>query len=257
MVINLQDTVSVVTGSTAGVGRAIAEELAAHGSHVVVNGRTVDRGEQVVADIEAAGGSASFQRADINDYDAVEAMMDVVVENHGTIDVLIPNGAAASGPVPNFFADTPPADYLDFAESMLANRLYCIKAALDALRDGGGRIVNISADSGRWPTPGEIGPGISAAGMMMATKVLAAEFGRWDISVNTVSISVTEDTPAVNWVLEESPASSVFESALECQEFTVRAEDIAEIVAFLAGADGARPITGQLLSVNGGISFPG
>jgi 3-oxoacyl-[acyl-carrier protein] reductase len=254
---NLQDTISVVAGSTAGVGQAIAEELAAHGSHVVVNGRTVERGEQVVADIEAAGGSASFKQADINDYEAVEAMMDLVVDTHGTIDVLVPNGAATSGPAPNFFADTPPEEYLAFAEGMLANRLYCIKAALDALRDGGGRVVNISADAGRWPTPGEVGPGMAAAGLMMATKILAAEFGRWEISVNTVSISVTEETPAMDWVLEESPASSVFKSALDRQDFTVEAEDVAETVAFLAGADGARPITGQLLSINGGVSFPG
>lgn len=85
----------------------------------------------------------------------------------------------------------------------------------------------------------------------MATKVLSKELARWDIQVNTVSISVIEYTPGLEKTLEESPAAKVFEAALERQDFTVTNEDVAEAVAFLA-AD--RPVTGQILSVNGGIS---
>lgn len=258
MRVDLTDSTAVVAGSTAGVGRAIAAELAAQGAHVVVNGRSSERCEQAAAEMRDRGHTVSAQAADINEYDAVAEMMEVVATDHGSIDVLVPNGAAASGPVPTFFDSTPPEDLLGFAESMLANRLYCIKAALKPLRaDGGGRVINISADAGRWPTPGEIGPGSAAAGLMMATKVLAWELGRDGITVNTISISVTEGTPALDWVLEESPAASVFERAAERQSFTVETSDIAETVAFLAGAEGAAPITGQLLSINGGVSFPG
>jgi NAD(P)-dependent dehydrogenase (short-subunit alcohol dehydrogenase family) len=68
---------------------------------------------------------------------------------------------------------------------------------------------------------------------------------------------VTEDTPAMGWIREKSPAAPVFEEAVDRQEFPVAATDIAEAVLFLLGSAGARSITGQLLSVNGGVSFPG
>jgi 3-oxoacyl-[acyl-carrier protein] reductase len=249
---------ALVTGSTGGIGRAVAAELASHGAHVVVNGRSAEHGEPVVAAIEDAGGSAAFRAADINDYDQVTRLVGGVVADRGGIDVLVPNGAATSAPIPDYFRGTDPEDMLSFAESMFANRLYVIRAALEPMIEaGGGRIVSIGADSGRWPTPGEVGPGTASAALMMATKVLARELGRWDITVNAVSISVTEDTPALEWVMEESPAASVFERAMERQQFDVTAEDIAQAVAFLAGADGGGAVTGQLLSVNGGISFPG
>lgn len=258
MDIDMADMVALVAGSTSGIGRAIADELAVQGAHVIVNGRSADRGEPVVEEIRESGGSASFVAADIDEYENVQVMVDEVIDDQGCIDVLVPNGAATSGPVPEFFANTDPEDLMGFAESMLANRLYLIRAVLEPMREGGGgRIVNVSADAGRWPTPGEVGPGSAAAGLMMATKVLAWELKRWDITVNTVSISVTEDTPALEWVLEESGASSVFERAAERQSFPVHASDVAETVAFLAGAEGAAPITGQLLSINGGVSFPG
>ena len=121
-----------------------------------------------------------------------------IVADRGGIDVLVPNGAAMSTPVPDYFRGTDPDDLLSFAESIFANRLYIIRAALRPMIEaGGGQVVSIGADSGRWPTPGEVGPGSASAALMMATKVLAWELGRWDITVNAVSISVTEDTSAL------------------------------------------------------------
>jgi 3-oxoacyl-[acyl-carrier protein] reductase len=140
---------------------------------------------------------------------------------------------------------------------MYLNRMYAAKAALEPLIDANGRVVLVSADAGRWPTPGEVGPGTASAAVMMATKVLASELARWNVNVNTASVSVTEGTPAMEWIREESPAAPVFEEAVDRQEFPVAATDIAEAVLFLLGSAGARSITGQLLSVNGGVSFPG
>lgn len=258
MQLDMSGQTAVVTGSTSGIGRAIAEELASHGAHVVINGRSPERGDPVVTALEDGGGSAEFRAADINDYDQVKRLVEGVVADNSGIDILVPNGAAISAPAPDFFRGTDPEDLLAFAESMFANRLYVIKAALEPMiEDGGGRIVSIGADAGRWPTPGETGPGSASAALMMATKVLAWELGRWDITVNAVSISVTEDTPALKWVLEESPAALVFKEAMERQQFEVTAADVAQTVAFLAGASSGGATTGQLISVNGGVSFPG
>jgi len=255
--ITLDGQTAVVTGSTSGIGRAIALELAEHGADVVVNGRSRERGEETVAELEDRGVDALFVPADINQYEEVEAMMDTAVEEFGGIDVLVPNGAAAAGPVPNFFEDTDPTDILALCEVAYANRLYCIKAALDPLKEAEGRVVSITADAGQVPTPAEATIGGANAALMMATRTLASELARWGITVNAVSISVTEDTPARDWVMEDSPAAHVFEKAIERQTFPVTAEDVAETVTFIAGADGAGPMTGQILSINGGISFPG
>lgn len=258
MEVDLTDSVAVVTGSTAGIGRTIAIELADQNARVIVNWRSDDRCTEVVEAILAEGGTAEYQSMDINDYDEVQRGMASIVDRHGKIDIFVPNGAAAAGPVPTFFEETDPKDFLDFAENTLVNRLYCIKATLEGLKAADdARVVNISADAGRIPTPGEIGPGTAAAGLMMGTKILASELGRWGIAVNTVSLSVVDGTPAYKWAIEESPIASVLEEASERQDFEVRSEDVAEVVAFLAGADCARAITGQLVSFNGGLSYPG
>lgn len=254
---SLEGEVALVTGSTDGIGAAIAREFADNGATVVVNGRSPEKAESVVAALEERGATASAVLADINDYDAVAEMVETVTERHGGLDIVVGNGAAAAGPPPRFFADTDPADLEAYCRSMFLNRMYVVKAALDPLVESEGRVVLVGSDAGRWPTPGEVGPGAASAAMMMATKVLASELARWNIQVNAVSISVTEDTPAMSWIREESPVASVFERALEKQSFPVEASDIAETALFFAGSDAASSITGQLLSVNGGISYPG
>lgn len=246
--------VALVTGSTAGIGREVARELAQRGADVVVNGRTEETGTEVVEELRDLGATARFERADITEYEHVESMVENTIDEMGGIDVLVGSGATQGTEPPGFFRDLDPEAHTEFCQHNYIARLYPIKAALDhMIESDGGRIVNVSADAGLWPTPGDIGAGGPTAALMMATRTLAAEFARWDIRVNTVSISVTEDTPGLEWVMENSPAANVFEKAIEKQSFPVYGEDVAEAVAFLAGE---RPITGQILSVNGGVSFP-
>lgn len=248
----------LVTGSTGGVGLEIASQFVDAGASVVINGRNEDEGAAVAATLDEGPEDVQFISADLTSYEQIESMVDQVVDSLGGLDILVVSGAATAAPPPDFFTETAPEDLPAFLGPMYLSRVYTAKAALDPLIDAeDARIVFISADAGRWPTPAEIGPGSAGAAVMMATKVLASELGRYGVSVNTVSLSVTEDTPAYEWTLEESPASNVFQKATERQSFTVRASDVAETVLFLAGSDGARPITGQLLSVNGGVSFPG
>lgn len=250
-------TVALVTASTGGIGRAVAEELADEGVDVVVNGRSVDSGERLISELEDRGVRAHFEQADINEYDEVERMVQNAIDEMGGIDVLVTSGGAISGPQPNFFRDMPPEDVLGFCRSQFANRVYAIKAVLEHMIDsGGGRIVNVSTDAAREPTPGEFGPGSAGAALLMATRTLAAEFSRWDIKVNTVCMSVVEGTASVEHV-KEGPAGAVFEAAFEKQDFEVAEDDIADVVGYLATGEGARPMTGQVISVNGGISFSG
>jgi NAD(P)-dependent dehydrogenase (short-subunit alcohol dehydrogenase family) len=179
MRVELDGMVALVTGSTGGIGEAIARELAENGATTVINGRSRDRAEALVDSLEANDGTADYALADINDYDQVAGMVEDIVEEHGGLDLLAVSGAASSGPVPRFFRETPPEDLEAFCTSMYLNRMYAVKAALEPLIDANGRVVLVSADAGRWPTPGEVGPGTASAAVMMATKVLASEHARW------------------------------------------------------------------------------
>jgi NAD(P)-dependent dehydrogenase (short-subunit alcohol dehydrogenase family) len=139
-----------------------------------------------------------------------------------------------------------------FVQTQFSNLLYCIKAILDhMIEHGGGWILIISSDAGKVPTPGETGPGSAAAGLLMASRTL---FSLWNISVNTVCISVIADTEAMDWITEIL-AGSVIEAVLDRQAFTVEKDDIGEAVAQLATTDGFEPMTGQVISINGGVSF--
>jgi 2-hydroxycyclohexanecarboxyl-CoA dehydrogenase len=249
--------VALVTGSTGGLGQAVAKHLARQGIDLVVNGRSEESGEAFVTELENEGVEAHFEQADINEYSQVEAMVEGALDAMGHIDILVNSGGAASGPEPNFFRDTPPEDFLKHCRTQYVNRMYAIKAVLEHMVDsGGGRIINLSTDAGRVPTPGEVSVGAAGAALQLATRTLANELSRWNITVNTVCISVVEGTEALE-MAQDSSVSSIFKEALDRQSFSVTDDDIGDVISYLATADGAQPMTGQIISVNGGISYPG
>jgi 3-oxoacyl-[acyl-carrier protein] reductase len=247
---------ALVTGSTAGVGKAIATRLGDLGASVVVNGRTAEKGNDIVETIKKAGGKALFHKADITDYEEVTELVNVAVDAFDDIDILVGSGAASAAPPPDFFEETAAEDLLAWCKYGYLSRVYPIKAALEYLK-GGGRIVLITADAGKVATPAETGPGAAAAALNMATRVLAAELARYRITVNTVSLSVMRNTPAERELMPSGDAANVFEQAFDQQSFDVTPADVAELVTYLVGNHHANPITGQIVSVNGGVSFPG
>lgn len=251
----LDGRVALISGSTKNIGRTIAKEFAHQGADVVVNGRSEAPGAELVEEIERETSStAYFARGDINDPDEVERLVADAADEMGGIDVLVANGAAGSAPDANFFREMAYEDFLEFCSTHYASRMYLIKAALEHLIEAdGGRVLNLTTDAGRMPTPAGVGQGGPAAALMLATRVLAKEFTRWDITVNTIAVTVTQDTERLERILEESPISSIFEKAVERQDFPLTSRDIAEVAAFLAGAEAARPITGQTISMTGGL----
>lgn len=256
MKVDLSGARALVGGSTSGIGETIAVTLADAGADVVVHGRSESKGKRVVERCEERGVSAHFVAADMTDYDAVKRAVDEGARELGGLDVVVPNGGVSGGPAQNFFVDLPPEDIAAFDTFHYVSRLYFVKAALDHLRESDdGRVINITSDAGRMPTPGEVGPGSAAAAVMMATRTLASELSRWEITVNAVALTVIQDTELLDELIEGSAISSIMETAVERQVFEVTSEDVAELVTFLAGADGAKPITGQTISVTGGVSY--
>ena len=256
MKVDLTGKVALITGSSGGIGKTIARRFAENGADIVINGRSAESGVKMATEIEGMGRKAIFERADISVYDEVKAMVNSILAKMSKIDLLIVSGGGALTQ-PNFFREIAPEKYIDFMNSQYFSRLYCVRAVLDHMIERkSGKIVLIGTDAGRWPTPGESLPGGAGAALVLSTKVLAAEFARWNIRINTISTTVTRDTPSLDSVLSHGGAAKIFQKAMEKQPFPLMSIDIAETALFLASEASDR-ITGQTISVNGGLCFPG
>lgn len=258
---DLKGKVALVTGSNGGIGRAIALKFSENGADLIINGRSPEPGMETVNKITEMGGRAIFEQADITVYDQVKAMVERSLKKMDKIDILVVSGGVASRgkpmTAPNFFREVDPGTYMEFINSQYLSRLYCVRAVLDHMIERkSGKIVLLGTDAGRWPTPGESLPGGAGAALVLTTKVLASEFARWGIRINTISTTVTRDTPGIDWVLSGGPAAKIFQKAMKKQPFPLRANDLAEAALFLA-SEASDQITGQSLSVNGGLCFPG
>ena len=254
----LEGKTALVCGATGGIGRVIALRLARAGADVAVNGRNPVAGAGAVAEIEARGRKGMFLPADLTDYQQVKDMVEQVRSKWGMIDVLIASGAAEHPP-PQFFHETDPALYPEYMKTYLYTRLYPVRAVLDSMKERkAGSIVITTSEAGRVPTPGESLIGAAGAGLVMATKVLAREFSRWQIRVNAIGITVTENTPAYNRSIAlPGSLGKIFQRAVEGIPFwPITTDDVADLALFLA-ADVSGRITGQAVSITGGLTFPG
>lgn len=256
---NLNDKVAFVFGSTQGIGKAIALKLAANGSDIVLNGRQPAAPVELLRQIEDLGAKVGYEQADITRYGEVKSAVDNALGRFGKINILIASGGVTSlDYAPKFFHQTDPGSYVQLAESQWMSRLNCIRAVLDhMMANKKGKIVVVAGDAGRWPTPAEVVSGGCHAAVFMGTKVIAQEVARHGIRVNAVSMPPIPGTAGFDHVIGRSDSlAHVFGKANSKRPLPVTAEDIAEATLFLC-ADESDAITGQILSVNGGLSFPG
>ncbi|PCH53245.1 MAG: hypothetical protein COC20_00370 [Cellvibrionales bacterium] len=263
----LNGKVALVTGATGFIGKAIALKLADEGACIAVNGRNRAAGEAVVAEIEALGGTAIFAQADITDGEQVKQMVDGVAARLGKLDILVASGAGAShDSLPFRLFDELSHDEIDYyIKSHWLTRAYAVQAAIKHMAPDGGKIVLLGTDAGRIATVGESMIGGSTAGMMQMSRALARELGRKNIRINVVSMSYISDSEP-RWhnsseALEskedaEGKRKGMLENLRKRMLFDVTAKDIAAAVSFFAGPT-SDAITGQTLSVNGGLSTPG
>jgi len=257
MQVDLDGKVAFVAGSTSGIGKVVALKLAENKADIVLNGRTSAQSEDVVKKIGQLGRNVIFEKADITDYRAIEQAMQNAITKLGKVDILVASGGITRTDIrAKFFHETDPADYLTIAKSQWWSRLYCIKAVLPhMITRKMGKIVILTTDAGIWPTPAESMIGGAGAAVMMGTKVLAKELARWQIRVNAVSMTAIKDSVGFQEATKLSNSlAHVFKRAFEKQPFPITMEDVAEACLFLASPE-ADGITGQILSVNGGLSF--
>ncbi len=235
-----EGSTALVTGATAGIGRAIALELAREGAEVIVHGRNAERGAKTVNDIENAGGKARFIAADLSDADDVRRL---AVEA-GQVDVLV-NNAGVYNFAPTF--DTDDAD-LDFHFDTNVRAPYILVQQLvpGMIERGHGSVVNISTIAASTPAAGAGIYGASKAALDLLTKLWADEFGVSGVRVNAVAPGPveTEGTAELGDLIEGLGRTTALQRLGE-------PEEIARAVAFV-GSPAASYVNGAVLQVGGG-----
>jgi 2-hydroxycyclohexanecarboxyl-CoA dehydrogenase len=248
MKLGLEGKVALVTGGGRDVGGDIAKLLAAEGAKVAVNYRRSEAEAASVVDaIRAAGGEAKAWKADVSNYAEVKSMVDEIAAEWGRIDVLVNNaGYVKYGK----FVDSTQDDWKAQIDVCLYGVLNCCHAvAPHMIAQNSGRIVSLVGDSSRI---GEANLAIVAAarsGTIALGKSLAKEFGRNNITVNTVSLGLVETAHSDADFLAKNREKIV--KAYPLRRIGTP-EDVAPTVAFLS-SEAAGWITGQVLSVNGGF----
>lgn len=241
-----QEKVAIVTGSSRGIGQAIAERLGADGVSVVVNYRSdADAAAKVVAKIEANGGRAVAVAADVTDTHALRGLFDAAEQTFGGLDILVNNVGIGR------FAPIAMATDEEFDVHFATNTRAVFVAMREAARrmNEGGRIISLSSGivTSHRPTAGLYTA--SKAAVDSLTQTLAKEIGSRKITVNSVLPGVTANTQEGDGIPGELKQQLMFQTPLGRMGVP---EDIADIVAFLA-SDQGRWITGQTVHAGGGL----
>ena len=241
--------VALVTGGSSGIGKATALAFAAEGAKVAIASRTAAKGEQAVAEIVAAGGEATWIRADVTRADQVEALVAGVLEAYGRLDYAFNN--AGSGGMGGRLTGIAEEDWHRTIDGYLTSCYLCMKAEIPAmLKTGGGAIVNASSVDGQRAFPWD--PVYSAAkhGVLGLTKSVAMQVIREGVRVNAVCPGWI-DTPPVAEIEARDPGSH--ERLLQHQPIGRLGDprEVADAVVWLC-SERASLVVGTALAVDGG-----
>jgi len=241
--------VALVTGGSRGLGRAIAIRLAEAGHRLAVNyANNADAAEKVVAEIEERGGEAVSLQADVSQSDQVERLFAETGERLGPVSVLVNNAGITKD---DLLLRMSAADFDRVIDTNLKSTFLCTKAALRSmLRARWGRVISIASVAGVVGNPGQANYAASKAGMIGFSKSVAKEVGSRGITVNVVAPGfVATDLTADLAVKTREQAKG----RISLGRFGTP-EEVSGVVAFLA-SDEAAYITGQVISVDGGLAL--
>ncbi|MBX3454631.1 SDR family oxidoreductase [Ferrovibrio sp.] len=250
------EQVGLVCGATAGIGLSITENLLRAGMRrAVIVGRNEARGQKALADLKAhhPGAEIEFVSADVSQPEYADRAVEACISRFGRVDTLVSN--AAGDPMPRLLHETPIEAMPEVFRSITSGILLPLRAALPhMMRQKGGSMICIASDAAKLATPGETIIGGAMAAVAMFCRSLAIEARRSGIRVNCITPSIVQGTPLYAKVMSDPFASRLFRKAEErAQLGVVQPDDLAALVVFLAGP-GAERLTGQTISVTGGIS---
>jgi 3-oxoacyl-[acyl-carrier protein] reductase len=235
---------AIVTGGARGIGRAIALELARAGYYLVVNYRANDEAAlETLAMIRAAGGDGETLRFDVRDEAAVESALQDLFSRIGTIDVLVNNaGITADG----LFIMMPLQDWNSVIDTTLKGFYNMTKPVLKKMvRSKRGSVVSISSVAGLVANRGQANYSAAKAGLLAASRSIAAEVARLGVRMNVVAPGLIETE-----MIKDAPIERIKDVIPMAR--IGRPEEVARVVRFLCSED-ASYITGQVIGVNGGM----
>ena len=237
--------VAIVTGASRGIGRAIAERLAAGGATVVCVARGTNA-DATAAGITGTGGKAFAHAADVTDAAAVEALIKETIDTHGKLDILVSNAGITRD---QLMLRMKRSDWDEvIATNLTASFTLCQAALKPMIRQRSGRIIAISSVVGQMGNAGQANYAASKAGLIGFCKSLAREVASRQVTVNVVAPGLVE-TDMTKAITESTKTD--WSAQIPLGRMGTPA-DIAAAVGFLA-SDEASYITGQVLAVNGGM----
>ena len=243
--LDLSGKVAIVTGASRGIGRAIAETLAARGALVIAAARG-DNAAATVAAIQQAGGRAEAVSLDVTSADGALLLVASVLERHGKIDILVNNAGIAKD---QLMLRMKRDDWDQVIATNLTAAFACTQAVLKPMvRQRAGRIISISSVVGQSGNAGQANYAASKAGLIGFSKALAREVASRGITVNVVAPGLIE-TDMTKALTEQTQVDWAAQIPLGRAG---TAADVAAAVCFLA-SDEASYITGHVLAVNGGM----
>jgi NAD(P)-dependent dehydrogenase (short-subunit alcohol dehydrogenase family) len=251
---DLNESAALIVGGTAGIGLASARALAAAGvPRIVVVGRNAERGQLAAKSIAELGAEADFVAGDATDPNAAVAVAAEAEQILSGIDILMCTTAADVRP--ELFINVPTADIARALTQLSLPSMHMASAVLPGMRSrGGGVIVNVASDAAKTATPGEAVIGAAKAAIVMFTRTIAIEEKRYGIRANALTPSLVYGTASTERITSDGFSAKLFERAAKQAHLGVpTAEDIAALTVFLCSPAAAR-LTGQAISVNGGIS---
>ncbi len=242
---------AVVTGSTRGIGREIARELAAAGMNVVVNSsseKSLPAAEALAAEIAGQFGVEAVAVANVADEGEANALIAAATDAFGRVDVLVNNAGITRDGLAARMGDE---DFDAVIDINLKGTFHCCRAAAKVMmKQRWGRIINMSSVVGVYGNAGQVNYAASKAGVIGMTKTLAKELARRNITANAVApgFIATDMTDALSEAQKEAIVGRIGSGRLG------EPADIAHLVRFLA-SDEASYITGQVICVDGGMSL--
>jgi 2-hydroxycyclohexanecarboxyl-CoA dehydrogenase len=248
----LEGKTAIITGGAAGIGKAIAKRLAEDGAAIAILDVAYDKAQETVKELQAGGARAMAVACDITDYAQTKEAVATIASAMGGIDILVNNAGIDKQ---QLFVET---------EEALWDRMIAInyKGFLVAthivipylMAQKSGNIVNLGSDAGRIGNAREVVYSGTKAAVMASTKALAQELARFGVRVNAVSPGPIQQTDLLGGLFEGEIGEKI--AKLVPMRRLGTPEDVADVVAFFV-SDDSRYLTGQILSIDGGLTMIG
>ena len=254
---DLTGKVAIITGSTRGIGKAIAQTMAAYGAAVVITGRKQAQCDAVAAEIEAEGGKALGVATDVTSAEARENLIAKTVEKYGRVDILVNNAGLGGEPKKMIDMDE---EYFDkYVDADLKGLYFMSQLAAKQMHAQGCekgthpyRIINLSSAAGIKSPIGDTVYGSLKAAVTHLSRIMANELARYGITVNAVAPGYVLTDMTKDVMADEKNVAAV--TRMISLRRYAQPEEMAGVINFLASPAGGY-ITGQLLAVDGGMTI--